>query len=257
MYWKKSFLFEKVVFLNNNLRKMKNLGLLFIIVLVVFSCKKKNKNDDPVVVTPEPIAENGAGVYDIDSNFYHTTFIYNCGEWTSENLKVCHYNNGDTIFSGRNLDDISGAGQPSYFFYTSGDSVGSMKKYGRLYTEYVVEDWRGLCPAGWHIPTKAEWDTLQKYLGGQEIAGGKLKGSSYWTGANSGADNSSLFNALPAGFREAKKVYPDVTTTAIFWTSTQDTANRTWSYYVKSDYPTLFKAPKDKNMSFSVRCKRF
>ncbi len=122
-----------------------------LLAVAVIACKKKDKKDseeEPV----NTVATQGAGVYDIDSNFYKTTIIAHSGEWMAENLRTSHYRNGDSIMSGRNLDDISGMSQPSFFFYPNGDSIGNLKKYGRLYTYYVVEDGSGLCPSGWHVP---------------------------------------------------------------------------------------------------------
>lgn len=233
---------------------MKKIFLLCLIGLAIAACKKDDKkDDDDTPIDTPPIAEEGAGVYDIDSNFYETTIIAHSGEWMASNLKACHFSNGDTIMSGRNLDDISGMSEPNFFFYPGGDSA-KLNTYGRLYTYYVVDDPRGLCPTGWHVATKAEWDTLKLYLGGQEVAGGKLKGSSLWASPNTGADNETLFNALPAGFREPDESYIDLTKTAIFWTSSSDGLG--WSMYVKYNYPTLFQAGNDMKKAFSVRCKR-
>ncbi|MCE3296039.1 MAG: hypothetical protein K0R65_1753 [Crocinitomicaceae bacterium] len=233
---------------------MKKIFLFALIGLSIAACKKDDdKDDDPAEPETVPIATEGGGVYDIDSNYYATTVITHSGEWMAANLKAYHYSNGDSIMSGRNLDDITGMSEPKYFFYPGGDSL-KANTYGRLYTYYVVDDPRGLCPTGWHVATKPEWDTLKKYLGGQEVAGGKLKGTTLWSSPNDGADNSTLFNALPAGFREPDETYIDLTKTAIFWTSTGEELG--WSMYIKYNYPTLFQATNDKNEAFSVRCKR-
>lgn len=226
-----------------------------LLAIAIIACKKKDKKDS----TDEPastVATQGAGVYDVDSNFYKTTIITNNGEWMAENLRTSHYRGGDTIMSGRNLDDISGMSQPSFFFYPNGDSIGNLNKYGRLYTYYVVENPSGLCPYGWHVPTKNEWDTLKQALGGQEVAGGKLKSTDYWISPNEGADNVTLFSAIPAGYRTPTETYPEITKTAIFWTSTPEFGSNSWSYYIKNNYPTLFQVPSDGKQAFSVRCKR-
>jgi uncharacterized protein (TIGR02145 family) len=234
---------------------MKHILILALLILSFFSCKKK----DPKVDTtppPIPIATNGDGVYDYDSNFYKTVKIISNGEWMAENLRTSHYSNGDTIFSGKNIQDISGLGSPKFFFYPNGDSISNLKKYGRLYTYYVVEDGRNVCPTGWHVPNQAEFDTMIKYIGGQDIAGGKLKSTTLWTAPNTGANNESLFNALPAGFREPNNNYKEVTKTGIWWSSTPDTANRVWSYYLKYTYSYVFRTPSEKNSAYSIRCKK-
>jgi len=78
-------------------------------------------------------------------------------------------------------------------------------KYGLLYNWYAVTDARLICSAGWHVPVKAEWDTLNTYLGGDAIAGGKLKetGTTYWNSPNTGATNEVGFNARGASYRLA------------------------------------------------------
>ncbi len=233
---------------------MKKVFLLGLIGLTLMACDKdKDKDKDEGGTDTAPLAEEGSGVYDIDSNKYATTIIAHSGEWMASNLKACHYSNGDTIMSGRNLDDISGMAEPAFFFYSNGDSS-KLNTYGRLYTYYVVDDPRGLCPTGWHVPSKAEWDTLKKYLGGQEVAGGKLKGTSLWNSPNDGADNETLFNAIPAGFREPDETYLEVGKTAIFWTSSAGELG--WSMYLRYNYPTLFQGIYDQKKAFSVRCKR-
>lgn len=76
--------------------------------------------------------------------------------------------------------------------------------YGLLYNWWVGTDSKNIANTGWHMPTSTEWTTLRTYLGGQTVAGGKMKetGTSHWTTPNTGADNSSGFTALPAGQRQ-------------------------------------------------------
>ena len=233
---------------------MKKIFLVLSAILLVVSCKKKV--EEVVVAEPDPYAVLGPGVYDYDSNFYKSVLIDNAGEWMVSNLRTSHFSNGDTIPSGIDTNDISGLLTPQFFFYPNGDSITNLKKYGRLYTYYVVEDGRNVCPSGWHVPTKNEWDTLTKYVGGQESGGGHLKSTSLWLSPNFGADNESLFEALPAGYRQPQKVYKEVTQSGIWWTNTADTANRVWTYYLKFGYSTVFRTPAEKNFSYSVRCKK-
>ena len=97
------------------------------------------------------------------------------------------------------------------------------KHFGHKFKEGA----KGICPNGWHIPSKSEWDYLIKYLGGREIAGGKLKeaGNGHWSFPNTGATNESGFTALPGGGVFMEK-YDDniVGKRAYFYTSTTDPA---------------------------------
>jgi uncharacterized protein (TIGR02145 family) len=116
--------------------------------------------------------------------------------WMGKNLDTAYYRNGDEIlhvhgncnwYEWNNL-----VGKWCYLNNGDGDNNNG---YGKLYNWYVISDSRGLCPSGWHIPSTAEWDTLEQYLGDYE--GTKMKAvSPYWDG-----DNSSGFTALPGGIR--------------------------------------------------------
>jgi uncharacterized protein (TIGR02145 family) len=70
-------------------------------------------------------------------------------------------------------------------------------------TGTIIGTTQGICPEGWHIPTDKEWRTLAVYLGGEQIAGGKMKetGTIHWTPPNTGATNESGFTGLPGGWR--------------------------------------------------------
>ena len=149
----------------------------------------------------------GDGVTDYDGNFYQTVIIGN-QEWMTENLKVTHYPDGTSIphitdsIAWENLEnnDIDDA----YCFYDNNSS----SEYGALYTyaaatngDNSVTDVQGACPDGWHLPTDAEWIELIDFLGGESVAGGKMKeaGILLWRSPNTGATNESGFTALPCG----------------------------------------------------------
>jgi len=65
--------------------------------------------------------------------------------------------------------------------------------YGRLYNWFVISDNRKVCPTGWHVPTDNELTTLVNFLGGETIAGGKMKesGNVHWILSNTGTTNST------------------------------------------------------------------
>ena len=145
-------------------------------------------------------------VSDVDNNTYATVQIgTQC--WTRSNLKVSKYRNGDNI---SNITDqtawsmqttITGA-WCNYNNDAANDAL-----YGKLYNWYAVNDIRRLCPAGWHVPSDAEWTTLIDSLGGASAAGGAMKSTATqptpggWDTPNTGATNSSGFTGLPGGFR--------------------------------------------------------
>lgn len=149
----------------------------FIVYLIFFwiSCDEE-KTKDIIIEESEPIT-------DYEGHSYKTVKI---GDqiWMAENLKTSHYRNGEWATN-----------------YCYGNDTAHILTYGRLYTWSVVIDSRGLAPAGWHIPSKAEWEKLVDLLGGTSEAGGRLKeaGQIHWQSPNTGATNESLFSALPGG----------------------------------------------------------
>jgi uncharacterized protein (TIGR02145 family) len=139
-------------------------------------------------------------VTDYDGNVYQTVTI-GSQVWMKENLKTTHYRNGDAI---PNVTDTTSWNHLTMGAYCNYDTNASyVPVYGRLYNWYAITDGRNICPLGWHIPSDTEWTTLITYLGGESIAGGKMKeaGTAHWASPNTGATNSSGFTALPAGIR--------------------------------------------------------
>lgn len=164
--------------------------------------------------TLKPFPLNGTVVNDIDNNIYHTIIIGN-QVWLQENLKTTKYRNGDAI---ANFTNTPTGG---YCNYNNDPALGDL--YGRIYNWYAVGDVRGICPAGWHVPTKAELTELFNFVGGFTVAGGKLKetGTSHWNSPNMGATNVYGFNLLPSGWREMNGQYQNMGQGTYLWTSTE------------------------------------
>ena len=115
---------------------------------------------------------------------------------------------------------------------------------------------RGICPSGWHIPTEAEWGALATTLGGTAVAGGKLKevGTVHWADPNTGADNSSVFTALPAGVRDIGGNFVGITQLAYFWSSTEISNSAANYYKLVWSNGTFSKNSSSKIDGQSVRC---
>jgi uncharacterized protein (TIGR02145 family) len=144
----------------------------------------------------------GSGtVTDIDGNVYNTIQIGN-QTWMAENLKVSRFNDGTGITRLQSRNEVEGRNRsaPFYCFYEF-DSVSNFNVYGALYDYNCVMNDLNVCPEGWHIPGESEWDDLAAFLGGGDVAGGKMKeqGFSHWLNPNTGATNESGFTALPGG----------------------------------------------------------
>jgi uncharacterized protein (TIGR02145 family) len=127
--------------------------------------------------------------------------------------------------------------------------------FGKLYNWYAVNDPRGLAPAGFHVASHAEWTTLGNFLGGPNVAGGKLKvpGLDYWVSPNTGATNESNFSAYPSGLRSRLGPFYGMGYGAEWWTSTPD-GDKVFDISLNCSSATLFFTSESKTNGFAVRC---
>ncbi len=212
------------------------MGLL---TMIVPGCKKTDSASAPVIVV------------DIDGNYYHTVKIGN-QVWMAENLRVTHYRNGDAIPT----DIANGAsalgGRRSYY---NEDSATNNPVYGALYNWFAATDPRNICPAGWHIPSDEEWTQLTDYLGGDSVAGGKLKyNGGNWTGNNTGATNETGFAALPGGYYDVNN-FNDLGERGFWWSSEgYSYPTLAWYRFMSNNTIRVGKLGYNKRALFSVRC---
>jgi len=203
-------------------------------------------------------ADTAITVTDIDGNVYNTVTI-GTQVWMQENLKVTRYRNGDSIgtTTPATLDtqyEIS----PKYQWAYDGDES-KVTTYGRLYTWYAVTDSRAVCPTGWHLPTDDEWTTLTGYLGGESVAGGKMKeiGTSHWDSPNTGADNSSAWTALPGGNRSYYGSFYLIGSHGFWWSATEYDATNAWGRSLNFGGASANRGGSTyKGLGYSVRCVR-
>jgi len=201
-------------------------------------------------------------VKDIDGNIYNTVQIgTQC--WIKENLSVSKYRDGSIIpldASGGTTGNSSGqtwsnrtTGARTVF----GHSPTHLATLGYLYNWYVISDPKGLCPSGWHVPSDAEWTTLTTFLGGENVAGGKMKSISttFWNLSNVAPTNESGFSTLPGGYRVNDGSFNNINLNAFFWSATELDKNVAWHRYMNYDnnvYVNYF----NKSFGASVRCLR-
>ncbi|OVE79382.1 hypothetical protein BVY01_02735 [bacterium I07] len=192
---------------------------------------------------------------DVDGNVYKTVKIGN-QVWMAENLKVTHYRNGDPIAHVTRTSSWQDLSTGAYCNYDN--SASNVSTYGCLYNWYAVNDSRKIAPAGWHVPTDAEWQTLVDYLGGSGVAGGKMKesGTLHWKSPNTGATNASGFSALPGGYRTNDGSFYYIGIGAFFWSSTEDDGNYAWNRGLIYTGSEVYRSIYHKHYGFSVRCVR-
>jgi uncharacterized protein (TIGR02145 family) len=192
---------------------------------------------------------------DIDNNHYPVVVI-GTQTWMASNLKVTKYNNGTSIPEVSDFNSWANTTTPAYCWYNNDPVKGAT--YGALYKWQTI-DGGNLCPTGWRVPAVADWTALIIYLGGDTLAGGKIKetGTLHWDTLMPGTSNASGFTALPAGMRAVSGgTFQALGTTAYFWTSQDYSANFAHMRYVAHNSNTLSAAGNNKGNGFSVRCIR-
>ncbi len=177
--------------------------------------------------------------------------------WLVQNLDVANYRNGDPIPKVTDNTTWSSLSTGAYCYYNN-DSATYAAIYGKLYNWYAVTDPRGLAPAGFHVPSDAEWTTLQDCLGGSNAAGGPLKdtGTVYWLSPNAGATNSSGFTARPGGAREFDGSFSSITNYGFWWSTTASGGVDAWMRRLGWATTLVFIEGRNRRTGLSVRVLR-
>ena len=197
-------------------------------------------------------------VKDVSGNIYHIVEIGQ-QQWMLENLKVSKFSNGDTIEKISNHKDwskLKSSGWCNYNNSSENDGI-----YGKLYNWYTISDPRNVCPIGWHVPKDTEWKILSDFIGGESVAGSKLKttgnvsdGTGLWQSPNKSTSNETNFSALPGGLRDQYGVYLDVNKDGNWWSSTELSSNIALAFNLFYGHNILFKNKNSKQNGFSIRC---
>ena len=191
-------------------------------------------------------------VKDADGNMYHTVKI---GKqvWMKENLKTTRLNDGTPIQMVTSYDRWAELDSPSYSWYNN--EIRKKDELGALYNWRTIQTDK-LCPAGWHIPTYAEWTQLNNYLKGPIYAGGKLKatGTTYWRPPNTGADNMTGFTALAGGYRSFNGTFNFIRIGGYWWSGSLNSSGNAYFAYLNYKSADLEIRIADKANGFYVRC---
>ncbi len=186
----------------------------FIPVLVIFlpicSC------------APVPTGELGT---DTPSSNASTTI---CGRtWTTRNLDVATYRNGDPIPQVTDPGAWVKLTTGAWCWYNN-DSA-TYHRYGRLYNWYAVNDPRGLAPQGWHVLTDMDWEAMETCLG-EDSVGYRMRaaGAGQWPGPTNAIDNSSGFSGLPNGKRSEGGAFSHAGSAAVYWTAVEGSVSEAW-----------------------------
>ncbi|MBE9469141.1 MAG: fibrobacter succinogenes major paralogous domain-containing protein [Bacteroidetes bacterium] len=200
-----------------------------------------------------------AGMYvlkDIEGNAYDVVKIAD-QVWMAENLKTTKYNDGTDIPLVEDGAEWSNLTSPAYCWYNN-DEASFKNPYGVLYNWYTVET-GNLCPTDWHVPTDVEWSILIDFLGGESVAGGKIKeiGTAHWNTPNEGATNEIGFTALPGGFREFSfGQFKSIGYLGTLWSATESSSGNAWMLSVDYIRINTTRYGYDNKRGLSVRCVR-
>jgi uncharacterized protein (TIGR02145 family) len=217
------------------------LMVMGLILILTNSCKKSDDNKNP-----------STSITDKDGNVY-TSVTIGTQVWMVENLKTTKLNDGTAIPNVTDNTAWTSLTTPGYCWYNN--DVANKTPYGALYNWYTVNAGK-LCPTGWHVPTDAEWTTLITFLGGEDVAGGKLKetGTTHWESPNNVATNESGFKGLPGGFY-ADNGFWQINAFGLYWLATGSVS---WGAdYIALDYidiTTGINATNKIYYGYSVRC---
>ncbi len=209
-----------------------------IITTMATSCKEESNTLDNTFTDPR------------DGNVYHTVTI-GTKVWMAENLR----------YLPSVVEPSTGSENETYHYVYGyyGTSIKQAKDNPNYKTYGVLYNWaaaKAACPEGWHLPTDAEWLLLAAQIGGEAMAGGKLKecGTNFWNSPNQGATNETGFCALPGGYRHYNSSFEEQGNYGIWWTATENNYNEVIARYLTHEFSTLNSSKNSKMQGFSVRC---
>ena len=162
---------------------------------------------------------------------------------------------GNQVWMAENLAYKPSSGQYNQFgnYWAYDDDNSNVAKYGYLYDWFIATE---VCPSGWHLPSDKEWTILTDYLGGENVAGTKMKSTSGWQGNGNGT-NESGFNFLPGGSRSTPGnayTFQNVGKSGNAWTSSMPYATIARSRYMYHHKRWAYRSNTYKGFGLSVRC---
>lgn len=192
--------------------------------------------------------------------------------WMGENLRSEKFTDGTPIPLVKNGKEWQETMDPAYCWYNNEKKIFKPTPYGPLYNWFAVNSGK-LCPSGWHVPTRAEWDTLFYFVGDSvpvnlgylpndsESAGMKLKesGNNNWAVIDTiYSTNEFGFTALPAGMRTIYGVFWGISEDATFWTADEEKndveKDDAESVQMNHNSNGIFDPGQYKKTGMSVRC---
>jgi uncharacterized protein (TIGR02145 family) len=263
---------------------MKKLFISLLLINTIISCKKSNtiptpvptpKTDDTTNVVLNdsvscvensainftckgtPIGSFGPCIKDIDGNIYKTVMI---GDqyWMSENLRVNKYNDGSLIDNV--TDSVKWCSDKNGAWSYYNNDVKYNEKYGKIYNwnvlDTILHKDKNVCPIGWHIPSQKEWRELITFLGGDKVAGAKMKEltTTSWLSTSTNTNNSSLFTGIPGAYRDPNNKFAMLGFTGNWWSYDVFSESYVNTYMLHVYKDNIIEDLSDKKSGLSIRC---
>lgn len=219
------------------LRKQVNLIIILCSLVPFYGCEKNEDDSNNKFNDKTTAVFNSNKTYgtmtDQEGNVYKTITI-GTQTWMAENLRTTKYNDNTEIPNVTDNLAWNNLSTGAYCTYNNTTDIVSIATYGRIYNWYAV-NYGKLAPSGWHVPSKTEWTTLINYLGGESVAGAKIKeaGTNHWKTPNTGTSNESGLTVLPGGYRyDFSGIFTGINDGIGFWSSTDDpnTNSNAWIF---------------------------
>ena len=238
-----------------NIKPKRRLFLMAAIALLVSCSNEGTKtNEEPLLQVTPPVLSN--------------TVRIGTQVWMTRNLNVSRYSDGTIIPEVNEQSQWVNLTTGAWCYFASNTANGTI--YGKLYNWYAVAGIydaasaanpalrKKLAPDGSHVPSDAEWTTLTSFLGGESVAGGKMKatGTSLWLSPNTEATNSSGFTGLPGGFRGSLGNFFSIGTSGYWWSSTEAGTTFSWCRRLNYSASASFSYDVNRNYGMAVRCVR-
>ena len=219
----------------------------FTIALIIFlffgliSCSNEENKTQNLVVS-RPTVPITSGKVQIGSQV-----------WMTKNLNVSRYRNGDLIPEVQDSNAWAALTTGAWCYYEN-DRLNGVQ-FGKLYNWYAVIDPRGLAPIGYHVPTDDEWTALTTYLGGEDVAGNKMKETSGWYPFPEITNiNSSGFKGLPGGYCGYNGIFTNLGYYNSWWSSSENVDTYVWYRFLVYNSSWAARTSTLTSAGFSVRC---
>jgi len=193
----------------------------------------------------------GEPVTDIDGNTYKTIRLAN-NLWMAENLRTTRLNDSTTLDLLQADVEWVAAANPAYC-WNPDTMQWPQKVTGAYYNRYAMETGK-LCPVGWRVPSKQDWESISDIYGG--VTGGALKvtGFSWWEAPNRGATNATGFSAYPTGTRFPKWGFSHMRLDAFWWSTTRESERFYYTMALSHRKKVYQWMLSEANHGVAVRC---